>query len=135
MDRSFLFVGALINFVGVAAGAFGAHALRSRLSADMLAVFETGVRYQMYHGFAVLLVALAIRHFGSARLLLISGWSFVGGVALFSGSLYALSLTDIRILGAITPLGGVLFLLGWVCLTLFALLKPGHYEKSGRNHP
>jgi len=89
----------------------------------MLAVFETGVRYQMYHGFAILLVALAIGHFGSARLLLISGWSFIGGVVLFSGSLMALALTDVRVLGAITPLGGVLFLVGWVCLALFALLK------------
>ena len=123
MSRSFLFIGAVINLLGVAAGAFGAHALRNRLSADMLAVFETGVRYQMYHGFAILLVALAIGHFGSARLLLISGWSFVGGVVLFSGSLVALALTDVRVLGAITPLGGVLFLLGWVCLALFALLK------------
>ena len=123
MSRSFLFIGAVINLLGVAAGAFGAHALRNRLSADMLAVFETGVRYQMYHGFAILLVALAIGHFGSARLLLISGWSFVGGVVLFSGSLMALALTDVRVLGAITPLGGVLFLLGWVCLALFALLK------------
>jgi len=123
MSRSFLFIGAVINLLGVAAGAFGAHALRNRLSADMLAVFETGVRYQMYHGFAILLVALAIGHFGSARLLLISGWSFVGGVVLFSGSLVALALTDVRVLGAITPLGGVLFLVGWVCLALFALLK------------
>lgn len=123
MDRSFLFIGAAINFLGVAAGAFGAHALRSRLSADLLAVFETGVRYQMYHGFAILLVALAIGHFGHARLLLVSGWSFVGGVILFSGSLYALSLTDVKMLGAITPLGGVLFLVGWGCLALFALLK------------
>ena len=123
MDRSFLLIGAVINFLGVAAGAFGAHALRSRLSADMLSVFETGVRYQMYHGLAILLVALAIGHFGHARLLLASGWSFVGGVVLFSGSLYALSLTDIRILGAVTPLGGLLFLLGWGCLALFAFLK------------
>jgi uncharacterized membrane protein YgdD (TMEM256/DUF423 family) len=123
MSRSFLFIGAVINLLGVAAGAFGAHALRNRLSADMLAVFETGVRYQMYHGFAILLVALAIGHFGSARLLLISGWSFIGGVVLFSGSLMALALTDVRVLGAITPLGGVLFLVGWVCLALFALLK------------
>jgi len=89
----------------------------------MLAVFETGVRYQMYHGFAVLLVGLAIRHFGHVRLLLISGWSFLGGVVLFSGSLYALSLTDVRTLGAITPLGGVLFLVGWGCLGLFALFN------------
>ena len=118
-----MLVGALINLLGVAGGAFGAHALRSRLSPDMLAVFETGVRYQMYHGLAVLLVALAIGQFGAARLLLVSGWSFVGGVVLFSGSLYALALTDVRVMGAITPIGGLLFLLGWACLLLFALLK------------
>lgn len=123
MDRTFLLLGALINFLGVAGGAFGAHALRTRLSPDMLAVFETGVRYQMYHGFAVLLVALAIGHSGPARLLVISGWSFIAGVILFSGSLYALALTDVRILGAITPLGGLLFLVGWLCLVVFALLK------------
>ena len=123
MERLFFFLGAAINFLSVAAGAFGAHALRNRLSPDMLAVFETGVRYQMYHGFAVLLVGLAIRHFGHVRLLLISGWSFLGGVVLFSGSLYALSLTDVRTLGAITPLGGVLFLVGWGCLGLFALFN------------
>jgi len=86
-------------------------------------VFETGVRYQMYHGFAVLFIALAVGRFGPARLLVFSGWSFVAGVILFSGSLYALTLTDIRTLGAITPLGGLLFLLGWVCLALFALFR------------
>jgi len=123
MDRNFLLIGAVLNFLGVAAGAFGAHALRSRLSADMLSVFETGVRYQMYHGFAILLVALLIGHAGSARLLVISGWSFVAGVVLFSGSLYALTLTDVRVLGAITPLGGLLFLLGWGCLALYAFIR------------
>ena len=123
MDRTFLLIGAALNFLGVAAGAFGAHALRSRLTADMLSVFETGVRYQMYHGFAILLVALLIGHAGSARLLVISGWSFVAGVVLFSGSLYALTLTDVRVLGAITPLGGLLFLLGWGCLALYASIR------------
>ena len=123
MDRTFLLIGAVFNFLGVAAGAFGAHALRSRLSADMLSVFETGVRYQMYHGFAILLVALLIGHAGSARLLVISGWSFVAGILLFSGSLYALTLTDVRVLGAITPLGGLLFLLGWGCLALYAFIR------------
>ena len=116
-------LGGILGFLGVAFGAFGAHALRARLPAEMLAVFETGVRYQMYHGIAVLLVSLAIGHFGSARLLLISGWSFIAGIVFFSGSLYALALTDVRILGAITPLGGLLFLLGWLCLALFAFLK------------
>src|SRR5499425_1268531 len=105
MDRTFLFIGALLGFLGVASGAFGAHALRSRLSPEMLAVFETGVRYQMYHAFAILIVAAAIGHFGAARLLTIAGWSFTAGVLLFSGSLYILALSGIGILGAITPLG------------------------------
>ena len=120
MDRTFLLIGAVLGFLGVAFGAFGAHALRSRLSPDLLAVFETGVRYQMYHAFAVLIVAAAMGHFGSARLLVIAGWSFVAGCLLFSGSLYALALTGVGILGAITPIGGVLFLIGWACLAFFA---------------
>src|SRR5437016_10851058 len=97
MDRTFLLIGAVLGFLGVAFGAFGAHALRSRLSVDMLAVFETAVRYQMYHAFAILIVAAAIGHIGPARLLAIGGWCFVAGVMLFSGSLYGLALTDIRI--------------------------------------
>src|SRR5882724_8351036 len=116
MDRTFLLLGAVLGFLGVALGAFGAHALRSRLSPEMLAVFETGVRYQMYHAFAVLIVAAAIGHIGPARLLVMSGWFFFGGVLLFSGSLYALALTSMGTLGAITPLGGVLFLIGWACV-------------------
>ena len=102
-------------------GAFGAHALRSRLSPEMLAVFETGVRYQMYHTFAVLIVAAAIGHIGNARLLVIAGSIFVAGIVLFSGSLYTLALTGVGTLGAITPIGGLLFLVGWLCLVAFAL--------------
>ena len=123
MDRTFLFIGALLGFLGVMFGAFGAHALRSRLSAEMLTVFETGVRYQMYHAFAVLIVAAAIGHLGSSRLLVMSGWSFTAGVVLFSGSLYILALSSVGILGAITPLGGLLFLFGWACLAWFAIAK------------
>ena len=85
MDRTFLFIGALLGFLGVAFGAFGAHALRNRLSPEMLAVFETGVRYQMYHAFAVLVVAAAMAHAGRTHLLLISGWSFSLGVLFFLG--------------------------------------------------
>ena len=121
MDRTFLFFGSLFGFLGVAFGAFGAHALKSRLSADMLAVFETGVRYQMYHAFAILIVAAAIGRIGEASLLVLAGWFFVAGVLLFSGSLYALSLSGVGVLGAITPVGGLLFLIGWACLGLFAL--------------
>ena len=121
MDRTFLLIGAIFGFLGVAFGAFGAHALRSRLSPEMLAVFETGVRYQMYHTFAVLIVAAAIGHIGNARPLVIAGWIFVAGIVLFSGSLYTLALTGVGTLGAITPIGGLLFLIGWLCLAAFAL--------------
>ena len=120
MDRTFLLVGAVLGFLGVAIGAFGAHGLRGRLSPEMLAVFETGVRYQMYHVLALLVTASAIGHLGAARLLVIAGWLFVAGTVLFSGSLYALALTGVTTLGAITPLGGLAFLGGWACLALFA---------------
>jgi uncharacterized membrane protein YgdD (TMEM256/DUF423 family) len=123
MDRTFLLIGSVLGFLGVAFGAFGAHALRARLTPEMLAVFETGVRYQMYHAFAVLIVAAAIGHFGNARLLAAAGWLFFSGVLLFSGSLYALTLTGQGVLGAITPIGGLLFLLGWACLAVFAIVR------------
>lgn len=123
MDRIFLLIGAIFGFLGVAFGAFGAHGLRSRLSPDMLAVFETGARYQMYHVFALLIVATAIGHLGNPRLLVMAGWFFVAGIVLFSGSLYALALTGTGILGAITPIGGLCFLLGWACLAFFAAAR------------
>jgi uncharacterized membrane protein YgdD (TMEM256/DUF423 family) len=120
MDRMFLFIGALMGLVGVGLGAFGAHGLRGRLSPEMLAVFETGVRYQMYHALALLFVsALAARMDG--WLIHAAGWSFTVGIVLFSGSLYLLAVTGVRILGAITPLGGVAFILGWAFLVAAAL--------------
>jgi uncharacterized membrane protein YgdD (TMEM256/DUF423 family) len=121
MDRNFLLIGALCGLLGVAFGAFGAHALRSRLSPEMLAVFETAVRYQMYHALALLLTAAAIGRIGDARLLAVAGWFFTAGIVLFSGSLYALALSGVTGLGAITPLGGLAFLLGWASLIIFAL--------------
>ena len=123
MANAFLLVGSLVGFLGVAAGAFGAHGLRSGLSPDMLAVFETAVRYQMYHVFALLITAVVIGRVGDARLLTIAGWSFITGMVLFSGSLYALALTGISGLGAITPLGGLAFLVGWACLAIFAAAR------------
>ena len=120
MHKNFLLVAAILGFLGVAFGAFGAHGLRERLSPEMMAVFEIGVRYQMYHVFALLAVAAAIAHFGRARLLLVAGWSFIAGVLIFSGSLYALALTGTGMFGAITPIGGVGLLLGWACLAFFA---------------
>jgi uncharacterized membrane protein YgdD (TMEM256/DUF423 family) len=122
MDRTFLLIGGLGGLLGVGFGAFGAHALRSRLSPDMLAVFETGVRYQMYHALALLAVALAVGRTGEAALLKLAGWSFVVGIVLFSGSLYVLALSGRTALGAITPIGGLAFLLGWACLVLMGLL-------------
>jgi len=123
MANTFLFIGSLAGFLGVAAGAFGAHGLRSRLSPEMLAVFETAVRYQMYHVFALLVTAAVIGRAGDARLLTIAGWSFISGMVLFSGSLYALALTGASGLGAMTPLGGVAFLVGWACLAIFAAAR------------
>ena len=123
MDRTFFLIGSVLGFLGVALGAFGAHALKARLSPDMLTVFETGVRYQMYHVFAVLIVAAAIGQMGRAHLLVVAGWSFVAGIVLFSGSLYALTLTGVGGLGAITPLGGLLFLIGWAALATFAIAR------------
>ena len=121
MDRTFLLIGSVLGFLGVAFGAFGAHGLKSRLTPEMLVVFETGVRYQMYHAFAILIVAAAIGGMGRDPLLGAAGWFFAAGVLLFSGSLYALALTGTGILGAITPIGGLLFLIGWGCLGAFAL--------------
>jgi len=99
----------------VAFGAFGAHVLRARLTPEMLAVFETGVRYQMYHAFAMLAAAWASARW-PRRVFGVAGWLFLAGIVVFSGSLYALALTGERWLGAITPVGGVAFLAGWAGL-------------------
>jgi uncharacterized membrane protein YgdD (TMEM256/DUF423 family) len=119
MDRFFFSLGAVSAFVAVAAGAFGAHALRARLSPELLAVFETGARYQMYHALGLIAAAWAAARWPGA-LPQAAGWLFLAGTVLFSGSLYALALSGVRWLGAITPLGGVAFLAGWICLALAA---------------
>jgi uncharacterized membrane protein YgdD (TMEM256/DUF423 family) len=115
MDRLFFALGALSGFLGVALGAFGAHALKTRLDADLLLTFEVGVRYQMYHAFALLAVGWAQTRWPGA-LLDVSGWLFVAGTVIFSGSLYALSLSGMRWLGAVAPIGGLALLAGWLCL-------------------
>lgn len=117
MNQLFFRLGAASGFVAVAAGAFGAHALRARLSADLLGVFETAARYQMYHALALMAAAWAAARWPGA-LPHWAGWLFVAGTVLFSGSLYALALSGVRWLGAITPLGGAAFLAGWICLAL-----------------
>jgi uncharacterized membrane protein YgdD (TMEM256/DUF423 family) len=110
-------VAALSGLVAVVAGAFGAHALRDRLDPGMLAVFETGVRYHLVHALAILGATWVLDRTGRG-LARVAGWLFVAGTVLFSGSLYALALTGIRILGVITPLGGLSFIAGWLCLAL-----------------
>ena len=122
MDRLFFALGSVSALIAVGAGAFGAHGLRARLTPDLLAVFETGARYQMYHALALLAAAWAITRWPGpwpAR----AGWLFVVGTVLFSGSLYALALSGVRWLGAVTPVGGVAFLAGWACLLLAALRR------------
>ena len=119
MDRIFATLGALSGFIAVGAGAFGAHGLKTRLTPDLLTVFETAARYQMFHALALLAVAWAFTRW-PGRAVVASGWCFVAGTALFSGSLYLLALTGLRGFGAITPFGGVLFLAGWLLLALAA---------------
>jgi uncharacterized membrane protein YgdD (TMEM256/DUF423 family) len=120
VDRLFIVLGALSGCVAVAAGAFGAHALRGRLSADMLDVFQTGATYQMYHALALVAVGILLGRFSTDGSVWLSaaGWLFVAGAVLFSGSLYALSLSGVTWLGGITPLGGVAFLLAWLSLAV-----------------
>jgi uncharacterized membrane protein YgdD (TMEM256/DUF423 family) len=120
VDRLFVALGAITAGLAVAAGAFAAHGLKSRLEPDLLAVFETGARYQMYHGLALFAVAWTVARWpeGGAAL---AGWLFLAGIVIFSGSLYLLALTGVRWLGAVTPLGGLAFLGGWAVLAWTAL--------------
>ena len=115
MERIFFGLGSILAGIAVGLGAFGAHGLRGILSPEDLVTFETGVRYQMYHGLALLGVAGAVTQ-GETVLLEWSGWLFVLGILVFSGSLYILVLTGQRWLGAVTPLGGLALILGWVLL-------------------
>jgi uncharacterized membrane protein YgdD (TMEM256/DUF423 family) len=121
MTRIFLSIAAILGATSVAFGAFAAHALREKLTERATEIFETGARYQMYHALALLLVALLSRAEAAQSSLVAAGYAFIVGVALFSGSLYALSLTGVKWLGAITPLGGVAFIVGWGCLFVAAL--------------
>jgi uncharacterized membrane protein YgdD (TMEM256/DUF423 family) len=117
MDRLFTVCGALSAFLAVAAGAFGAHALKTRLGPDLLAVFETAARYQMYHAIALIAVGWAVTRWAAPQIRT-AGWLFVAGTILFSGSLYLLALTGVRGLGAVTPFGGLCFLAGWLLLAV-----------------
>jgi uncharacterized membrane protein YgdD (TMEM256/DUF423 family) len=120
MERTFVVLGAVLGFLGVALGAMGAHALSQRLAPDRLAIYETAARYQMYHALALLAVAWAVGRWPSG-VTAAAGWLFVAGVLIFSGTLYALAFGAPRWFGAITPIGGLCFLAGWAALALAAI--------------
>jgi uncharacterized membrane protein YgdD (TMEM256/DUF423 family) len=120
MTQLFFIIASINGFIAVALGAFAAHGLKNILDAQLLATFQTGVQYHMSHTLALLVVALLSLQFPQNNLLKVSGWLLIIGIGVFSGSLYALSLSGIRWLGAITPIGGVFFLSAWGCLFWFA---------------
>lgn len=122
--KLFLSVGSLLALAAVAIGAFGAHGLKSRLPPEMLAVYQTGVQYHFYHSLALVLVGLAFFHMPDSAALRASGWLMAAGIALFSGSLYALALTGEKWLGAVAPLGGTAFILGWGAFAWAVLRTP-----------
>lgn len=122
MFKLFTALGSINALISVLLGAFGAHALKSRLSADMMAIFETGVQYHFYHALGLLAVGLIACHLPESTWLRWSGWLMFAGILIFSGSLYILSTTGIKWLGAITPIGGTAFIIAWVLLTI-AVLK------------
>ena len=117
MERIWLMAGAILGATSVMVGAFGAHGLKNKVPADLLAVFETGAKYQMYHALALVLVGVLWARYAGTSLSL-AGWSFLFGTLVFSGSLYVLTLTGLRWLGAITPIGGVALILGWIALAV-----------------
>lgn len=119
---NWMFVGAVAGAIGVALGAFGAHALKDRVPAELLSAFETGVRYHMYHALALLAVGLLATRGTSGWLVSTAAILFLTGIVLFSGSLYAMAFTGARRLGAITPLGGLCLILGWIVLAFVLLL-------------
>lgn len=118
--RVFLFLGSVSMALAVALGAFGAHALKARLPTDMLTVYQTGVQYHVWHALGLVLVGVVALQFPGTALLKWSGWLMFTGVVIFSGSLYALSLTGIRGFGAVTPVGGVAFLAAWLLFGIAA---------------
>lgn len=120
MYGKFLASGAVFAFLGVVMGAFGAHILKNYLESNLLIVFETAVKYQMYHSLAMVVVAVLMKSNRNVWLIR-SVWFFTAGIVIFSGSLYVLSLTGIKWFGALTPFGGIAFLAGWICLFMYAL--------------
>ena len=119
--KLFVILGALAAALGVALGAFGAHALKARLSAEMLAVWQTGVQYHLWHALGLVATGLLAQHLPASIPVRLAGWLMLAGIVLFSGSLYVLALSGTRWLGAVTPFGGACFILAWLVLA-FALL-------------
>ena len=124
MPATWFAIGSILGAVGVALGAFGAHGLKSRVGPDLLVVWETGVKYHLVHVLALLATAWASDRWGGPWTAA-AGWLFVAGIVIFSGSLYVLVLSGQRWLGAITPIGGVAFIAGWVALAVAALRMRG----------
>jgi len=122
--KLFLSLGSLLALAAVVIGAFGAHGLKSRLSPEMLAVYQTGVQYHFYHALGIALVGLAFFHLPDNAILRAAGWLMAAGIFLFSGSLYVLSLSGQKWLGAVAPLGGTAFILGWAAFA-WAVLRAG----------
>jgi uncharacterized membrane protein YgdD (TMEM256/DUF423 family) len=123
-EQGWFVAAAIAGFLAVLLGAFAAHGLKARLSADNLSIFETGVRYQMYHALALVGVAYAAQRWGG-NLPTVAGAAFAVGILFFSGSLYVLSISGVKIFGAVAPIGGLAFLTGWVCIGLAALRTRG----------
>ncbi|MEW9670404.1 DUF423 domain-containing protein [Ammoniphilus sp. 3BR4] len=120
MLNTFVAIGAINAFLTVALGAFGAHGLKGKITEDMLTVYQTGVQYHMFHSLGLISIGILGGKLASTAMLTWSGWALLVGIILFSGSLYVLSLSGIRVLGAITPFGGVAFLIGWALLAYAA---------------
>jgi len=121
MMKLFIIIGAVNAFLAVALGAFGAHGLEGKVPAKYLETWQTGVTYQMFHAVGILIIGILLGNLPATSLLSWSGWLMLIGIILFSGSLYVLTLTQISVLGAITPLGGVSFLIAWVLLIIAAV--------------
>ena len=119
MDRTWIVIGALLAAAAVAAGAFGAHGLKERLSADDFDTYQTAARYHMFHALGLLFVGYAAQRFGGG-LVTATGWLFVAGIIAFSGALYLLALSGVKVLGVVAPIGGAAFIAGWICLAVAA---------------
>lgn len=118
MEKQFSILACLLAGLAVALGAFGAHMLEGRIETALIDVYDTGVRYHFYHSLALFASGYAVRRWPNTVFPIISGWLFVTGILVFSGSLYLLALLDLRWLGAVTPLGGIAFISGWICMAV-----------------